>query len=261
MIAQQIGFKTGSPRKSTMATDQAVLTRTTKRFGLLKNYFYFSMSLLIAVTVVYGFSHTINADLIHPDIPRPFLLSIHAAVFSGWVVFYILQSALVRTHNVRLHRTIGWFGVGLGVLIPVVGIWTAIVMAHFKIDHYHSVSAAAFLIVPFFDISAFTVMFALAVYWRKKPEFHRRLMLMATCALTAAAFGRFPEYLLPGPYFYVGVDLLIFLGVARDLIVDRRFHRPYRYGLPAFIVGQIFVMYTFIHNPAYWQKITHAILS
>jgi len=34
----------------------------------------FFMSLLIAVIVVYGFSHTINENLIHPAIPRPFIL-------------------------------------------------------------------------------------------------------------------------------------------------------------------------------------------
>jgi len=37
----------------------------------------------------------------------------------------------------------------------------------------------------------FTIAFALAVYWRKKSEFHR-LILIACCALTtAAAFGPF----------------------------------------------------------------------
>jgi len=39
----------------------------------------------------------------------------------------------------------------------------------------------------------FAVPVALAIYWRKKPEFHRRLMLIASCALADAAFGRSPE--------------------------------------------------------------------
>jgi hypothetical protein len=80
---------------------------TTSLAGLLDKYFYFSMSLLIAVTVAYGFSRTVDKNLIHPVVPRPFLLYIHAAVFGGWVVFYILQSALVRTRNVGVHRRIG----------------------------------------------------------------------------------------------------------------------------------------------------------
>jgi hypothetical protein len=233
---------------------------TTTHAGPLDKYFYFFMSLLIAVVVVCGFSRTVDQNLIHPALPRPFLLYIHAAVFSGWVVFFILQSTLVRTHNVRWHRRIGWFGVALGVAIPVLGISTAITMARFNILHFHSTSAASDLMIPLFDIVAFTSTFALAIYWRKKPEFHRRLMLVATCALTAAAFGRFPPHLLPPVVFYAGVDLLILFGVARDLIVNRRIHQVYICALPAFILGQVVVMYTNVHELSYWLKIADAIL-
>ena len=83
--------------------------------------------------------------------------------------------------------------------------------------------------------------------------------MVATCALTAAAFGRFPAHLLPPLVFYLGVDFLILLGVGRDLIVNRNIHRVYRYALPAFFVGQVFVMYTVVAKSPYWLKIAHAI--
>jgi hypothetical protein len=38
----------------------AGISITTKGVKLLQNYFYFSMSLLIAAVVTYGFSHTVN---------------------------------------------------------------------------------------------------------------------------------------------------------------------------------------------------------
>ena len=86
------------------------------------------MSLLVAAVVVSGFGQTVNDNLIHATPVRPWLLWVHGSVFSFWVLFFIFQSALVRTHNVKLHRTMGWFGAGLGTLIPVLGISTAIVM-------------------------------------------------------------------------------------------------------------------------------------
>ena len=52
----------------------------------------------------------------------------------------------------------------------------------------HATGAESFLIVPLFDMFCFTIPFALAILWRQQPEFHRRLILMATCALTAARF-------------------------------------------------------------------------
>ncbi len=232
----------------------------TKRVQLLQNYFYFSMSLLIAAVVVYGFSHTVDENLIHPTAPRPFILYIHAAVFTGWLFFFILQSALVRTRKVRLHRKFGWFGAALGVAIPIVGVATAVAMTRFNISHRRLPDSDAFMIVPLWDVTAFIVPFALAIYWRTKPEFHRRLMLVATCALTAAGFGRFPQAIMPEHFFYAGVDILIFLGVVRDLIVNRRIHAAYLYALPAFILGQIFVVYTYTHTSAWWMTISHAIL-
>ena len=86
---------------------------TTRRVKLLQNYFYFSMSLLIAAVVVYGFSRTVNENLIHPAAPRPFILYLHAAIFMDGCCSYV-QSALVRTGNVRMHRKWGGSGRGWG---------------------------------------------------------------------------------------------------------------------------------------------------
>ena len=173
-------------------------TTSPSRPALLENYFYFLMTLLIFGTVVYGFSHTVDQNLIHPAVPRPFILYVHAAVFSGWLVLFVLQSTLVRSHHVRWHRRVGWFGVGLGAVIPVLGVATAIAMGRFNTFQLHQTGAAAFLIIPLWDMVNFAAAFALAVYWRKKPEFHRRLILIACCALTAASFGRFPPIFFPG---------------------------------------------------------------
>lgn len=57
--------------------------------------------------------------------------------------------------------------------------------------------------------------------------------------------GRFPPSLLPFAWFYVGVDLLVFLSLLRDLIVTKRVHPVYLYALPLLIVGQTFAIRTF----------------
>jgi tryptophan-rich sensory protein len=232
---------------------------TAKRGRLVEKYFYFVMSLLVAVVVVYGFSHTMGANLIHPTVPRPRLLYFHAVIFFGWLVFFIVQSGLVRTRNVRLHRTLGWFGVALGITILVLGVSTAITMTRFKIAELHSTTAAMDMIIPMWDMIAFAVTFTLAIYWRKRPEYHRRMMLVATCVLTAAGFGRYPIGLAYN-YFYGGVDLLILLGVARDLMVNRRVHPVYLYVLPLFVFFQSVVIYTDNHRLPYWVSIADAIL-
>jgi hypothetical protein len=246
------------------STSQAVLASPshalTGRNGLVDKYFYFTMSLLVVALVIAGFGRTVNSNLLRPDTPRPFILWIHAAAFSAWVLFFVLQSALVRTHNVRIHRTLGWFGGALGAFMVPLGIVTAIIMKRFEVYQLHDASAALFLSIPFSDITCFAVFFTLAVYWRKKPELHRRFIFIATSVLLAAAFGRLP-YLGTHSIFYIGVDAVIFLGIVRDLLVNRRVHTIYRVALPALVVAQLCAVYLWLGAPAWWIRLTHAIVS
>ena len=236
------------------------LTTWTGRNGILCRYFYFAMSLLLAALVVDGFKRTVNDHLFHPAIPRPFILWIHGAAFAGWVIFFIGQSTLVRVHKVSWHRSMGWFGAGLATVMVPLGVVTAVIMARFDAVQLHMSDAAAFLSIPFYDMIAFGVCIALAIYWRTKPELHRRLIFIATCGLMDAALGRF-DYLFNNNLFYPCLDLLIILGVARDLLVDRRVHKVYLYAAPLLIIGQSLSVYMWRSNPSWWQGITRAILS
>lgn len=233
-------------------------TLATRPNRWLEDYFYFAMSLLFAAIVVTGFSRTVNQNLFHPAIPRPFLLWIHGAAFSGWVAFYILQSGLVRTRNVKLHRSLGWFGAGLGAFMVPLGCTIAIIMGRFDSRQLHQ-SDPTFLSVPFYDMIAFGALLALAIYWRRQPNLHRPLLFMATCCLLDAPFGR-SDFIFYHYLFYPCLDLVMLLGVIRDLLINRRVAVVYRYALPALIVGQAFTVYLWRSSPAWWLRATQAIL-
>ena len=158
----------------------------------------------------------------------------------------------------KWHRFMGWFVAALGVTIPVLGVSTAITMAHFNMHYLHSEDEASGLMVSFLDMAAFAVPFTLAICWRAKPEFHRRLILIASCALTSAAFARFPPSVLPQSWFYLDVDILILLGAIRDLARLRRVHPVYLFALPALVMGQTVVMHT--ADSSAWLRIGNAIL-
>ncbi len=229
--------------------------------GFLKRYFYFLMSLLMAGIVVTGFGRTVNDHLFHPTVPRPFILWIHGAAFAGWIAFFIFQSTLVRVHKVSWHRSIGWFGAGLAAVMVPLGVTTAIIMSRFDMVQLHQGESdtRAFLSIPFLDMIVFGVCIGLAVYWRTKPELHRRLVFIATCMLMDAPFGRF-DYVFDHNLFYACVDLLILLGVARDILVDGRVHKVYLYALPLMAVGEGLAVYMWRGDPLWWQGITRAIL-
>jgi hypothetical protein len=227
--------------------------------GLVNRYFYFAMSLLVAAIVVFGFSHTIDANLFHPSVPRPVILWFHAAVFTTWVAFFIFQSALVRTRNVKWHRFFGWFGAGLGTVMVFLGVTTAVVMTRFDTYTLHIPGADAFMIVPLYDMVVFGVLFGLAVAWRKKPELHRRLIFIATCCLLDAAFGRL-QFVFENSLFFACLDVVILLGVGRDLFVNGRIHKVYLVTLPVLMVCQWFVVHTLRSHAGWWLRIAHGLM-
>ncbi len=217
------------------------------------------MSLVFAGLVVWGFSHTVDANLFHARPPRPLLLWMHGAAFSTWIVFFIAQSALVRVRKVSVHRTLGWFGAGLATLMVTLGLTVMVVMTRFDMTVLHQSGVDAFLSIPICDMLIFGACIALAIYWRRKPEYHRRLVFIASCELMDAAIGRF-DFWFNHNLFYLRLDFLIVLGIVRDLVVDGRVNKVYLYTLPAMIVLQNLAIYLWRANPVWWQGVTHAIL-
>jgi hypothetical protein len=231
----------------------------TGRGGLIDQYFYLAMALLMIAIVVWGFGHTVNDVLFRPAVPRPGILWVHSAVFSGWLLLFLLQSTLVRTQNVRLHRTVGWFVAGVGVAMIPLGIITAVVLGRFDVRVLHEAGADTFEFISFGDIAIFTTWLALGIIWRKKPRLHRPIFFIATCGLIGAAFGRVP-WIAGHMLMYAFVDAVIFLGVLRDLLVDRRVHRLYFIALPAVAAAQYGIVYMITTPPPWWVRAAHTLM-
>jgi hypothetical protein len=226
--------------------------------------FHFVMALLMAAVIIYGFSHTISDNLFHPSIPRPRLLYVHAALFSAWLTLYILQTGLVASRNAALHRRLGRAWVVIGAAMPFIGVATGIVMRRFDVIHNHE--NAAFIAVILWDMIAFSTLFLLAVLSRKRPEYHRRFMFLATCGLMDAGFSRFPWATFANSvvsYFnglYVGVDALVLIAMTRDLMVQRRIHIAYRVALPLIVIGEVLACALSVHPPTFWTTVSHALV-
>ena len=75
--------------------------------------------------------------------------------------------------------------------------------------------SVAFAAVPFFDLVVFAILFGGAIYLRKRPADHKRLMLLTVINFLPPAVGRFPIASLQalGPLFFFGVPTLIAIGL------------------------------------------------
>lgn len=218
--------------------------------------FYFAMALLVAAIVAFGFGRNAAARLARP---LPWLVHVHAAVFALWVALFALQAWLVRSGRVDLHRAIGRCAGWLGASMPVLGLATALVMTARELDPGQT--GAPDLAIPINDMLTFGTAFGLALHWRRRPELHRRLMLLATCALTVAAFARFPAWAVPERWWYAYVDALIVGAALRDLMRSGRVHPAFAWGLTAMVAGQASALYLAFAAPPWWAACTARLLA
>jgi uncharacterized Fe-S cluster protein YjdI len=88
-----------------------------------------------------------------------------------------------------------------------------------------------FLVVPLGDLAVFAGLVGSGLALRKRPDFHRRLMLLSCIGLLPPAVGRLPFAFAQagGPLFFFGFpDLCMVACAAYDTWKNRRLHPPSR---------------------------------
>lgn len=171
-----------------MATDPNILTpRLADRRLFLVAAIGFPLMVLIGYFRSYYGSVFFNA--------RPLantLVHVHGVIMTLWVIYFSVQIALIRTKNVKLHMTLGLFGVALAVLVVVTGTATAYDANIVRASAPPGWDARSFFLVPMFDMLQFVLFFAAAIYMRKRPVEHKCLMLLTALNFLPAALFRLP---------------------------------------------------------------------
>jgi hypothetical protein len=206
--------------------------------------FFGGMAMLLCVIVFIGFFHTFfGAGFVQATLPSP-VLRVHGIVFTAWMLLLVTQAALVSTGRVAWHRTLGIVAFGLPPLMIGLGVVAAIDALGRKVS-IGPLDPATSLALPLVNITAFAIVIAAAWRARRRPDAHKRLVVLATVSLSTAALGRIPwtQLDLPpavGPV--VGLAALILLLVAYDLLSLRRVHRSTTWAAPVvFAAGALAV--------------------
>jgi hypothetical protein len=210
--------------------------------------------LLIVGTIFFGFSFTIWPDVLARA--RPAVLYLHAATAPSWLALLVAQVVLVRRGKVALHRKIGVYGLWLGAVVSVTALATALILRYQSVVVNHpgdrTVERLAFLAVPLNGFICFSVALALAAWWRTRPAFHRRTMMLAAVSMMGAGIARIPV-LGDLPYFGDIFPTLILLVLAgQDWRMSGRVHPVYLWGLPLFVAMEALTNYLYQGHPSWW---------
>jgi hypothetical protein len=155
----------------------------------------------------------------------PWLVHLHGAVFSAWILLLLVQARLVAMKRTDLHRTLGVAGGTLAVLMLVVGYFVAINAARRTAQIPGQLQ---FLIVPVGALIVFPVLVGAAFLLRRRVDFHKRLMLLATIELMNAAVDRLPGVYAAGlAPFYPGTDLFLLALVIYDGVTCAGVREPF----------------------------------
>jgi hypothetical protein len=173
------------------------MTATHLRDGLRarEHVFFLTMALAMATAVFAGFARTFYLRPWFPEVAAPAepVFMVHGLVFTAWMLLLVVQSGLVASGRVRQHRALGIAGAGLAAAVVVLGVAGALVAAARPGGFMNvPVPPLQFLLVPLLDMTLFATCVALAIAWRRFPQTHKRLMLLATVNMLTAAFARVP---------------------------------------------------------------------
>lgn len=150
--------------------------------------FHLALVLVMAAFVFVGFGLTyIGPDAVGTRPPDPPIVHLHGAVFFSWMLLLIAQAALVNVKKVALHRSLGMFGIAVGTLVVVMGVFITVVGAS-GVNMVGDTPAVFYLSVV--APPSFAVLFVMAIRAVKRVAVHRSLILIATIAILMPGINR-----------------------------------------------------------------------
>ncbi len=235
-----------------MMASSAAATKAGARGG--RSQFYVWLTGAMLLVAFGGFTPTFWRPMASGTAVGAPILYIHGLLFSAWVLFLFAQAAFVATGRTLAHREWGLAGIALATAmacsVPLVVLRQ---IADADVAGFGD-AARRFAIVPLSTLVFFVAATGLAFANVRRPEVHKRLIIVATVAALQAAVARF--FLLmaggsaagsPPPVLFsvapgLIIDLLLVAAIIRDWRERGRPHPVYSFGGGALLAKQLLIV-------------------
>jgi hypothetical protein len=209
----------------------------------VRRHFFVIMGSIVSVIVFTGFAPSFYLRAaFQPGSNLSILLYIKGAVFSAWIILFLIQPILIARGSRTLHRRLGWLAAAIAV--AMVGL-----VAGATVEEMQRVPPAppapVALALNTFDTVVFAILVSSAIYLRRQAAWHKRLLLSATLILLGAPILRL-LILLKGHISHellvidvLLVDLFFLICFAFDVHTRRRIHPAYFCAFALLLVDQV----------------------
>lgn len=212
-------------------------------------FFFIFPHILLAVVLI-GFAPTLYLRSIGDPPPIPFYLHLHGMILTLWYGLLVVQAWLMRNGNAALHRTLGYYLAGYGVVVVCGGLLATFNVVGrdlgLGITFESDMAAVAPELgmspgVPYLafisgvvwanigSVSAFALLLGSAVLQRQRGDWHKRFVVFASMAILPPALARISRWDLFGgenPTTITAMLIVLMTAVlAYDLVSMRKVHK------------------------------------
>jgi hypothetical protein len=167
---------------------------------------------------------------------------LHGASALGWILLLIVQAKLVRWRRTPLHRRLGQLALPLALLVWASGIATAVWAAQRDLPE-QGTAATSSLAGTVSGLTLYVLLVIAAVATRRRSDWHKRLVMLATIQVLWPAFFRLRHLLPAVPHPDISFALVmayspILIAALRDHWRYGRIHPVWLFVGPALVIEQ-----------------------
>ena len=200
---------------------------------LAQRSLYPVLALTMAAIAVAGFAPGYLGSDHSGPVGRSAAVHVHALVFTGWLLLFATQASLPMAGRRDLHMRLGKLAAWYGGLIVLTGLLVTFDRLHAWKTAGILEQQAVFFLLPLTDLVYFIGFFSAALYYRRKPLLHKRLMVLTGTLLVFPGAVRIDASMTPPnlPLLYLVWLSPILLAIVHDAVFQRRFFKVYAVGM------------------------------
>ena len=239
-------------------TDMAIPARVSAG----SRYLYFHVALVCTAVAFLGFLPTYWLPMARGTAQFDPVVHIHGMIFFAWTLFFVFQTWIGATGQIARHRAVGLIGVSLATAMVIFGVIAAIHGMRGAVAHGKAEAGIRLAIVPLTNITLFAVLMVAAFLNTRRPEWHKRLMLLAAISILGPAIVRWlivlehvprPPPLIVPLQSEVLVVALCLTAILRDWRLSAKLHPAWAWGFSGVLAVRL-VQATIAPTPA-WHAI------